>query len=53
MAPSRLEVFVLREVEGLDTVTCATRLGLSEANVKVRLRRARAQRKAALALDTT
>jgi RNA polymerase sigma-70 factor (ECF subfamily) len=35
-------VFMLREVEGLDTDETAECLGLSEANVKVRLHRARA-----------
>lgn len=36
------EVLVLREIEGVDTVGCAAQLGISEANVKVRLHRARA-----------
>jgi RNA polymerase sigma-70 factor, ECF subfamily len=35
-------VFMLREVEGLDTDETAECLGISEANVKVRLHRARA-----------
>jgi len=35
------EVFVLRELEHCDTAECARRLGISEANVKVRLHRAR------------
>ncbi len=35
------EVFVLRELEECDTAECARRLGISEANVKVRLHRAR------------
>jgi RNA polymerase sigma factor (sigma-70 family) len=39
-APLR-EVLVLRELEGVDTASCADQLGLSEANVKVRLHRAR------------
>ncbi len=39
-APLR-EVLVLRELEGVDTAGCADQLGLSEANVKVRLHRAR------------
>lgn len=39
-APLR-EVLVLRELEGVDTATCADQLGISEANVKVRLHRAR------------
>jgi RNA polymerase sigma factor (sigma-70 family) len=34
-------VFVLRELEHRDTAECAQRLGISEANVKVRLHRAR------------
>lgn len=40
-APLR-EVLVLRELEGVDTASCAAQLGISEANVKVRLHRARA-----------
>lgn len=39
-APLR-EVLVLRELEGVGTAACASQLGLSEANVKVRLHRAR------------
>lgn len=39
---SHRSVFVLREVEGLSTAETAEVLGLSEANVKVRLHRARA-----------
>jgi RNA polymerase sigma factor (sigma-70 family) len=51
LSPTLLEVFILREVEGLDTAGCASRLRISEANVKVRLHRARTQLKAALALE--
>jgi RNA polymerase sigma-70 factor (ECF subfamily) len=36
-------VFVLRDVEGLSVKDTADELGLSEANVKVRLLRARLQ----------
>jgi RNA polymerase sigma-70 factor (ECF subfamily) len=36
-------VFVLREVEGMDTASTAESLGLTPANVKVRLHRARRQ----------
>jgi RNA polymerase sigma factor (sigma-70 family) len=37
-----LEVFVLREIEGLSTAACAAQLGIAENNAKVRLSRARA-----------
>src|SRR5262245_59928964 len=42
MPGSLRSVFMLREVEGLDTEEAAECLGLSAANVKVRLHRARA-----------
>lgn len=42
------EVFVLREFEQLGVEACAARLGISEANVKVRLHRARAALREAL-----
>ncbi len=35
-------VFVMREIEGLDTAETADSLGISEENVKTRLHRARA-----------
>ncbi|MFO0559711.1 MAG: sigma-70 family RNA polymerase sigma factor [Polyangiales bacterium] len=41
-------VFVLRELEELSTAECAERLAISEANVKVRLHRARRQLRGAL-----
>ncbi len=41
-------VFVLREVEGLGTAETAESLGITPANVKVRLHRAREQLRAAL-----
>lgn len=42
--PEKLRaVFLLREVEGLSTRECAEVLGISPANVKVRLHRARLQ----------
>lgn len=47
--PSDLRaVFVLRELEGLGTEACAERLAISEANVKVRLHRARKLLRASL-----
>jgi RNA polymerase sigma factor (sigma-70 family) len=42
-------VFVLRELEGRSTAETADVLGIGEANVKVRLHRARAELRAALA----
>lgn len=39
--PALRSVFILRELEELSTAECASELGLSEANVKVRLHRAR------------
>jgi RNA polymerase sigma-70 factor (ECF subfamily) len=48
LKPELRDVFVLRELEGLDTETCAQRVGITEANVKVRLNRARVQLRAAL-----
>lgn len=44
-------VFVLREVEGLDTAETAAAVGVSEDVVKTRLRRARGLLRAALATD--
>lgn len=41
-------VFVLREVEGLDTDETARSLGITSANVKVRLHRARGELRATL-----
>lgn len=38
---SQRSVFVLRDIEGLSTAETAAALGLTEANVKVRLHRAR------------
>lgn len=50
--PSELRaVFVLRELEELSTEACAERLSISEANVKVRLHRARKLLRAALEGD--
>ncbi len=47
--PEKLKaVFLLREVEGLSTQACAEVLGISPANVKVRLHRARLQLREAL-----
>lgn len=42
------EVLVLREFESLSTEACASRLSISEGNVRVRLSRARAQLRLAL-----
>jgi RNA polymerase sigma-70 factor, ECF subfamily len=41
LSPSLGAVFVLRDIEGLSTAETAEALGLTEANVKVRLHRAR------------
>ncbi len=41
LSPSLRAVFVLRDIEGLSTAETAETLGLTEANVKVRLHRAR------------
>jgi RNA polymerase sigma-70 factor (ECF subfamily) len=41
LRPELREVFVLRELEELSTEDCAARLAITEANVKVRLHRAR------------
>lgn len=43
LKPGLREVFVLRELEQLSVEECARRLSISEANVKVRLHRARAE----------
>ena len=43
LTPREREVFLLRDVEGLSVRETAEALGLSEANVKVRLLRARLQ----------
>jgi RNA polymerase sigma-70 factor (ECF subfamily) len=48
LQPELREVFVARELEQQSVQECASALGLSEANVKVRLHRARAQLRAAL-----
>ncbi len=41
LSPNLRAVFVLRDIEGLSTAETAETLGLTEANVKVRLHRAR------------
>jgi RNA polymerase sigma-70 factor (ECF subfamily) len=46
-------VFVLRDVEGMTTLETATSLGISEANVKVRLHRARTMLRRALSAYAT
>ncbi len=47
--PEKLKaVFLLREIEGLSTQACADVLGISPANAKVRLHRARLQLREAL-----
>ena len=48
LPPSLRSVLVLRQVEGLSTAETAACLGLSTANVKVRLHRARAELRAGL-----
>jgi len=46
LLPDRYRVvFILRDIEELSTAAVATELGLSEANVKIRLHRARAAMK--------
>ena len=51
LPPAYRSVFVLREVEGLDTRETADCLGLSAENVKVRLHRARARLREAIEED--
>jgi RNA polymerase sigma factor (sigma-70 family) len=48
LRPELREVFVLREFEELSTEACAERLHITEANVKVRLNRAREKLRVAL-----
>lgn len=48
LRPELREVLVLREFEGLSTEACASRLSITEGNVKVRLNRARGQLRQAL-----
>lgn len=48
LRPELRAVFVLRELEELDTERCAERLRISEGNVRIRLNRARSQLRAAL-----
>jgi RNA polymerase sigma-70 factor (ECF subfamily) len=43
LPPTRRAAFLLRDVEGLSTSDAAEALGISEANLKVRLHRARLQ----------
>lgn len=49
LKPELREVFVLRELEQRNVDECASLLGISESNVKVRLHRARAELRSALA----
>ena len=48
LRPELRTVFVLRELEELDTERCAERLRISEGNVRIRLNRARTELRAAL-----
>ena len=52
LPPSYREIVFLRELEGLSTREVADVMGISEANVKQRLHRARAKLQAALAEDS-
>lgn len=51
LPPDLREIFVLRELEGLDTEACATRLGITSNNAKVRLSRARSALRQLIATD--
>jgi RNA polymerase sigma factor (sigma-70 family) len=48
LRPDLRTVFVLREIEELDTESCARRLDISEGNVRIRLNRARTELRATL-----
>jgi RNA polymerase sigma factor (sigma-70 family) len=49
LPPELREVFILRELQQQSTEACAVQLGITPGNVKVRLHRARAQLREALA----